>query len=362
MNIKRLGLWFYLLCKRQLKNMALTFFLLAMPVSALIVRGIPAMEAGGVPQVALFAEDEDALSQKVMETLLSKDEGVAFYKSPSLSRLREDIIEGRAACAYVFRKNLEASLDRRRLENCILLIKNGEELVTGVTNEIVISALIQNYARSLTLNFMKEKGLLADKRASGLSEGDLTQYFDRQFNRRLSNGSSLRLQFETLEKSHGAFVTQAIETKAMSFPFRGVMAVLIYTACISGAIQWLSDRESSLFAPMERGFVRISRPLYILVPALFFSVSGLSSLYLGGTGADFFKELLTMLLYILLNVAFGSIVTLAFRKSRTLTALLPVMILGSLLLCPVFLDLRPYLPIAGVLNKLFLPYYYLRFF
>ncbi len=356
--MKRLTLMFYLLCKRQLKQVILTILLIAMPIAGLIFHILPAMQEGGIPCVALYASPGNEAGQDTIKLLLAKNEGIRFYQCNSVKELEESVMSKDAECGYIFDDRIKENILSSRLEDNITVVTNGANMVTGTTNEIVFSAVLSSITKDISVKYMQ------DHRFFPVNMWDLAvAHFNEKFDTIYVDGSSLQLRFKTLQVApDGSYTTNTMEAKAMSFPVRGMMAALIFIACVLGAAKWISDKESGLFAPMGQTLVNASRPLYILVPALMFGLSGLLTLALSGNFNSLSRELGAMAVYLLINVAVGTLLTLTVKRSQTIIALLPVAILCCLLLCPVFLDLSGYIPAVKVLNKFLPPYYYLRFF
>jgi len=96
-----------------------------------------------------------------------------------------------------------------------------------------------------------------------------------------------------------------------------------------------------------------------VIPTLLFAISSLLTIYLANVQVSLWVELKSMILYILLIIVFCSLLSYIIRKSSLMISLIPIFIIGSLVLCPVFINIATFLPVANILNKLFLPYYYL---
>lgn len=354
--MKRFFLMFYLLCKRQLKHVALTILLFAMPVIGMIYNLLPSMHENGVISIALYASDDNKTALDAIELLVSKESEINFYRCDSEEELENAVISREAQGGYIFDDNLKENLLNSDLKDNITLVQNGSSIVTQTTNEIVFSAVLSSITKDISIKYMKDNSFFTpDKWDMAVT------HFSRTFETLYNNGSSLKLFFKTLNVADdGTYSTTSFGTKVLEFPIRNIMVVIIFIACLLGAANWISDKESGVFAPMPKTLVTACRPLYILVPALMFGLSGIVTIAASGNFTSFSAEFGVMAVYVIINVAFGTLMTFIFKKSRTITALLPVFILCSLLFCPVFLDLSIYIPAVNVLNKFLPPYYYMH--
>ncbi len=85
-------------------------------------------------------------------------------------------------------------------------------------------------------------------------------------------------------------------------------------------------------------------------------------LWLTGNMKEPGRELAGLLAYFLILEIFIMIFGLFVRKSSVLYGLLPVLVLGSCLFCPVFIRIERYLPEIKWIGAVFPPSYYLGLF
>ena len=102
--------------------------------------------------------------------------------------------------------------------------------------------------------------------------------------------------------------------------------------------------------------------MYIMIPTVLFGICEVLTIFISGNAAAPGKELCGMLIYIILITVFCFILISVVRKSKILSACIPVILLCSLIFCPVFINADIYIPAIKYVQKLFMPYYYLKFF
>lgn len=351
--MKKIVLWSFLLCKRQLKNFVLLAFLIALPLCVFIINHIPKALENGTPRIGIVLLDTDTTSVSTANSLMSDTSVLGFYMSNSIEELYKNIENGDTDCGYVFSKDITKQLDSQSYKGCITLIKSSSQFISSISNEVVFSALFRIYGKTIATNYINSSSLFSSIKTSAIKMAE------EKYDYYVNGAATFYIDFETLSSNGTTDTLSSIEVETSSFPIRGILSILIFIAGLFGCIQWLKDSENGVFAPMSYSFQHISRILYIIIPTGLFAISSLITIYLAGIQLSFWIELKSMVLYILLIIVFGLLLSYIIRKSTLLISLIPVFIIGSLVLCPVFINIGTFLPVANILNKLFLPYYYL---
>ena len=351
--MNKIILWFFLLVKRQLKNIVLLIFLIGLPLCAFIISHIPKALESGAPRIGIVLLDLDSTSVDTANSLISDSSVLEFYTCDSSEELYRSIENGDTDCGYIFSKDLTNQLDNKSYKGCITLIKNSSEFISSLSNEILFSALFRVYGKNIATNYINESTLFSSIKSSAI------KMTNEKYDYYVNGAATFHIDYNTLSDNGDTNSLSTIKVEKSSFPLRGILAILIFVAGLFGCVQWLKDSENGVFAPMSYSFQRISRILYIVIPTLLFAISSLLTIYLANVQVSLWVELKSMILYILLIIVFCSLLSYIIRKSSLMISLIPIFIIGSLVLCPVFINIATFLPVANILNKLFLPYYYL---
>ena len=137
---------------------------------------------------------------------------------------------------------------------------------------------------------------------------------------------------------------------ATAMPIRGFIAVLLLVSGLAGGVTWLNDKECKL---------PVSAICSISIPLLFMSISAILTLFLTEEAHSFRKEIGIFFIYLLLLIIFVRLLLLFIKNPTILTVSIPVLTLGSLIYCPIFVNLGTLMPFFRIIEKLFPPYYYL---
>ncbi|MCD8089508.1 MAG: hypothetical protein LUD81_02610, partial [Clostridiales bacterium] len=139
---------------------------------------------------------------------------------------------------------------------------------------------------------------------------------------------------------------------------RGVLAIFIMLGGLLGGFYALRDFGGGFgktFSPLLKTLISYG---YFVVPAFLCGLSAFTGLAIAGAGSVF--EALNIFVYSLAAAAFGNLIY-CFCKSETgLTFALTVLVLAALIFCPIFADTGSFIKIAGVINRLLIPTYYIE--
>lgn len=347
--MKRIILWLWLLVKRQLKTPAIAAFLIGMPMICMIIQAVPAMNEEGRPRVGIVVQGTDETAQAAAKQLVRGSYSVEFYQTASAEELTKDIAAGKTQHGYVFTKEFTEKLDENRYNGSILLIGEQSGFLSAMTNEIVFSELFRVYGLNIALNYVEKSDVFARVRPEAVS---LVK------NKYLAYGNSKDTFYLDFEMLDAGGQTTALAQADNLFPIRGVLSVLVFIAGLYGGVWWKIDCQDGVFLTLGRRFQLTSRILYILVPTVLFAVSAEFTLALTHTAA-FPYEILKMMGYVVLIVAFVLVLTIIIPDSKLMVSVIPVLAVASLILCPIFINVTTIMPVAKYLSRLLVPYYYL---
>lgn len=357
--MKRIFLWLWLIIKRQLNYKFVPVFLVLLPLSVLIVSNIPRLNESSAPRVGLYLPDNDALSAACADILTSGQyEAIEYYIADSADELKNDISSKDTDCGYVFPENMTQILSSGNYRSSIALLASPSSVMDALSSEMVFNALFQCMGKEIALNYIKENSAFAEIQKPALD------YADRQFDYYVNGPATFHVEFQTLDVSSQDADSPAVKEYNANnsvFPLRGILSILVYIAGMSGSVLWLSDRENGVFITVPRAFSSAGRVLYPLTSALLFAFASVLSIIAQGGHKGVMHEISSMLVYVLLISIFSAFISCLIHKSRLLAALIPILALCSLVICPVFIDLSSYMPFIAIIRKLLLPSYYLTF-
>lgn len=341
-------LWFWLSCKRQMKRPVFVLLLVLLPILVYGARHLEQEDESGIA-IGLYGED-DGIGREIIEKLVSGQTMFTFYQCDSREALEADVAARRAECGYVFFEGLDEKLASGSFKRSIGVYSAPSTVVASLSTEVVFAALMEVYGRDLLEGYMTSSELFAGVDGAW-------QETEALYDKYYQNGSTFSFRYETMDQ-------KPMDQKSVkaAFPTRGIAAVYIFVIGLFSAVTLCADEKNGLFIPVAYPVRSWCKLASMLAPVALASVSALCGLWLSGAVRDAWYELGVLAAYGMSVAAFGYLLKCVIKNPVMLCSMIPFFILGSLVLCPVFLDVSRWVPEAGALGRLFLPYYYLKAF
>lgn len=333
---------FLLLCKRQLIQPVFLLLCLFLPFSCLFVRKLEQDSASSL-YIGLYAKEPDALTDACFSELKDNSKSLVFQIYTDEEMMRNDVAKAALDCAYAFDKGFHARLLEKDYKNSITCYVSASTVMDDLSREVVFSALFRVFGEDIAVTYAGRAGIFETEQAETAVQKIAELYHNYAEGQEVFSLDYQYLNTLAEEPSNSA-------PSAITMPVRGLIAVLLFISGLAGGVTCLSDHEKKL---------TVSSIYSISIPMLFMAASSLVTLWLTKEAGSFIKELTALLLYMLLILLFVRLLLVIIKKPALLSASIPVFALGSLIFCPIFINLGAVLPFFSVMEKLFLPYYYL---
>ncbi len=362
----RIFTWFLLSCKRYGKRLSFLLILLLMPVGMAALGALGQEQAQEI-RIAVFVQgnQEGELGARLAQSLTDRNPGEGmfrFYLSRDEQQLRDDVVSRRAECGYVIGEGLEDRLNRGDYKRCITVYSAPSTVTAKLSTEVVFSVMIELYDKDLLEDYVRNSELFT---AAGEPESQkreiAAQKAGELYDKWRESGATFHFEYAALDHQ-GNVEVSASSAAPNIFPVRGLVAVCLFIVGLYGTVTTGTDVKNGLFLPLPYRLRGPCRVACIAGPVCMAAASGLLAIWLGGSGQGMGKELAAMGGYIILIVAFSSLLGVIFKNPQALCCLIPFFMIGSLIFCPVILDAGKFFPVLRVIGRLFLPYYYLRLF
>lgn len=386
--MKKYMIWFSLLMKRMIKKPAFAFMLIG---SFILVIAVSKLEQGEHAESAVGIMIEPEAGQELSKTnedwnqrfisLLNEQEGIlSFQLYENKEMLMQAVERGELDCGFILPQDLKDRINEGTWQNTITVYCSSESVVMQIAKERIAVAAFTLYSEECYVNYVKN---IADFDLTQTSENDreeIIAFAKNAYGTHLQDGSTFGLIYNrdgyrgnnhsdssysdsssvgNNDNEAGSINDKQQNAKTI-FNIRGVLAVCIFLSGMCGLLIDWKDRQ-------EKRFLRIAPDIIttmanIWVPAIYTSIVSLAALFctkqITGLGG-LVREVLRLLIYQFLIVVYCSIIRLVLRKQETIAAAIPILTLGCIICCPVWIRLAVYIPIFRVLEKLFPTTYYL---
>ncbi len=303
-------------------------------------------------------ETERGLGQSLAAVLTgrSSEDGLfQFYECEDEQQVREEVASRRAECGFVIGAGLKERLDGKDYKRAIRVYSAPSTIAAKLASETVFAAMIELYDRDLFVNYVEQAG-------ERLKAGDLEQLSKeagQMYSQWLENGSTFHFTYEIVGQKGRK---DSSEQKGTVFPVRGIVAVYVFVAGLYGAVISLKDEKKGLFLKVPYGSRTLCCLAAMAAPVFLAAVSGLTAVRAGDCSGFWGYELAVMAGYGVAVTLFSWGVRVICRREELVGSLIPFFLAGSLIFCPVFLDMGKYMPELRMWGRLFLPGYYMRMF
>lgn len=341
-RIKKIGVWYVMLNKRLFKKKSFLLILCMVPCLTLGMRLVSEQDSS-VLRIGLYANEDDEAGNLVIQGLMEKDSIIHYERAASIEEAEAMVRQAKVDGAWIFENSLSESLqgeDGGTDGKSVRVLQREDNMQMRLARVKLYEEVYPHYVYGFYLDYLQNHFAGKDG-----TEDMLRQYFE--------NG----LTEESLFEMRYADVSEPVgEASYLTAPLRGMMALWLVLVGLASAMYYLQDEKNGLFAwiPVKRRYFLIWG--YHLIPILDGAVVVLAALGLSGTYADWGRELLSMLLFTLMISGFCTCCQILCGKMERLGSVIPVLLLGMLALCPVFLNVRQLHEIQLLLP----PYYYLN--
>ena len=346
--MKKILTWILLFQKRILKKPMFQITILLIPILLFLLFTFN-KSSDSLVRVALISGNDEYSQNFVKDLLDSSNHVISYYQCYDESQMRKDVLTGKAECGYIMPDDMPrkiAQFSSKKKQGIITAIVKKESISTKIVNEIIYGRLFSKRAYPVLKDFINEK---QPDRLTSAEDEKMYDAFSKylieplMFSFEYADGSKNDL-LNNDDSSHNYYM----------LPVRGILSVLILVSSMSGVLMLSNDDRKNTW-----GFIRLSkRPafnyFYIFMSILPIVICSLAAIFITGISTNVLNEIRLMVLYTLLLTGFSSLLKALIKNIYVLCSLIPVTVLLSLIICPVFIDIGSIVPQSRFV-RLFLP-------
>ena len=321
---------YLLLLKRLLKKKSYIVMLLVAPLMALMLRTMSSADAG-LLTIGVLVPGDDYSSQWLKNNLTDNPGSLRFIFYEDEQRLVKDVESQQLQEGWICPANLDETVSdmalKGRTKNKIEIVIRESGLTHMLSKEVLCSRIYPMIARKMAESFISEKVY-----GSSPTEEQVAHILDTYDNYGI-NGNLFEM----------GYIDEADTDEDLNYlmmPFRGILALWLLLLAVAASMYYLEDDANGLFiwwktrVPMVRDF------LYYGVIMLIPSVMVLVCLAYGGVFTSFKRELVGIVLYDFAVIMLANILRELLPSIKAFGIILPVLIMGSAILSPVFIDFK----------------------
>ena len=340
--MKTIGKWFLLLSKRLYKKVSFLVLLALIP-ACVTVFTLTAKEESGFMRVVL--SQRGSTDTQVVDRLLQENGAIVFSYAATPEEAELLVRAGKVDEAWIFPGDafteIREAYDGTRTPVVQIITREDGEMMY-LSREKIPTALYEYCAKSYYLEYIRTN----IPQLHTLDDEALLSYFD---------GVQVSEDFFTYRDP----VPQNSTSPAKSYltaPIRGLLAIFVLLGSMAATMFYMQDTVAGTFCLVKtqyRGLIALGS---VMTATVHISAVALVSLLISSLAGNLLTELAILLLYALCCSAFCLLLKALLANIRSYCAVLPLLTVMMLGICPVFIDFRQ----ISVLQHIFPPTYYIN--
>lgn len=337
--------WFFLINKRLFKKYSFILMLCLVPFLVWGMR-LAAQKESGIVRIALCMRNpEDRLSAEIVEHLINEDSILRYVVCETEESAREMVTGYEADAAWIFPENLLQSLQEttsgKVIGPMVTVVEREDSVPLVFSREILCSAIFPYYTYEVYRDFIRDD-LEIDKEE--VSDAELRE----AYNRTLPDDSFFQLVYLDGQAAE--------EQNYLLAPIRGILALWLVLCGFAASMYYIQDEQSGTFdrIPVKRRlWISFGMQGVLLADAV---VILLIACRLAGIFTVWQREAVSAVMLACCTMVFCSLARLLCRTMERLGGCIPILLLGMLILCPVFVEIKGWNAVKHLLPL----YYYLK--
>lgn len=339
--------WLLMLSKRLYKRAAFVAILVLIPVAVVALQTAAQAESGFLHVVLAQADPDDPISSELVDRFMSEESLVHFSYAADPRTATDMVIDGEADAAWIFPDDMQQRVNAFVSSNYsrggfVTVVEREQTVLSRIIHEKLTFSLQEYTSRACYLHFTRDR----IEQLKDLTDEELLAYYSEvEFSEELF----------LFRNPDGATSTKP-DANYLTAPVRGLLGVLVVLCGLAAALFYFRDREHGTFSLVPECKQSAVAFACLFIAVLNVTIVVLAALLLSGVAVFWLKELLIVLLYGLSCAAFCLLVLRLCGSVRVLAAVLPLLVVTMIALCPIFFDFRPLM----ALQMLFPPTYFVN--
>ena len=337
---------YLLLLKRLLKKKSYIAMLLLVPLMAFILKSMTSADAG-LLTIGVFIPGDDYSSEWLKENLMDEPGNLRFILYDEEEELINDVKNQQLQEAWICPQNLDDTVasmaEKGSSKEKLQIVIREEGLSHLLAKEVLCSRVYPLIARQMALNY-----ILDNVYDSSSADSQIDHILDTYDNYGI-NGNLFEMGY--LDDNQQA----SDDMSYLMMPYRGILALWLLMLAVAASMYYLEDQSNGLFIWWKTRLPLIRDFLYYTVIMIIPSAVVLIGLKYGGVFTSLKIELLAIILYDFAIIILAIILRELLVTIKRLGIIMPVIIMSSALMSPVFIDFKE----GRVFQKFFPTFNYL---
>ena len=341
--LQKILIWLIMLSKRLYKKPTFLVILVLIPV---LVLGYTAISGGqsGMLTIGLAWEEEDPVTTQVVQALTEENALLSLQIIGDPGAAEELLRAGKLDAVWIFPGKMERRIEEFAqkpisAQAFIRVVEREDSVALMLSREKLNGAVYPYVAQQVYVQFLRELAPELDH----LSDEELLSYY---------HATDLDHDLFTYEGAAG----QQKGGGYLLSPLRGLLGTLILLCALATGMYYIRDMQTGTFAWVSLRWRFLPELGCQAVSSVHIGAVCLVCLLAAGLAGNIGVELLVLPMYSLCCAAFAMALRRLCGSVKAMGALLPLLIVLVLVICPVFFDLGA----LRILQYLLPPTYYIN--
>lgn len=361
--MKKTGILLKLLTGRLLHRKSFVCCLVLIPLLIFSFSVWEREDKTGV-KAGVFTEEENEWNVNFLSLLTEPESEIQFIQYRNLKRMTQDIVSGHIECGYILHDDLQNRMENKKWDNAVIVYESPESMLTSVVNEVFFERLFTCVSEEQVEGYVAERAEYRE-----INSGKPEEEFRERLKEREAGGETFEVEYhyagicpsggeDSSGEENGSGGKGGSGGEHGVFPFRGMIAMLIFLSGLLGIFDVIKDRKEPVF--LRTGRRKAVLFADIAIPVLLAAVFSLISVFFSGKWKGT-VEIPAMIVYSIIVIVWCTVFSLFVRNENGMAVCLPVLIIYSLICTPVLIDTGLFSPVFTVLGKWIPTVWYLDF-
>ena len=335
-KIRTAFIWLFMINKRLYRRKGFVLFLIMIPLLAGLISAAAGKESASL-NISVYAPNE---KDPVIRTIFNKFENskIKFELCTSEEEAKETVFNGKSNAAWVFPDNMKQALENysENREPAIQIFEREDTVFLRLSREKLFAYIYPFLSRVFYYDYM----------INDMGQKVSFETLDRYYDATAVYDKLVNLKFCNSSETVGS-------TNFLLSPLRGLLALLVLICAVSSAAYFKTDSAKGTYASLPVRKQIYPELLNAFASAANTAVFVLAALAVCGLTGNILTEIAAMLMYVIMCSVFSAIIGRILKKVSLIVAVIPIIAILSVGVCPVFIAVKRLKAV-----KLILPLYY----
>jgi len=337
-----------LLILKQLRKLHIVALLIVVPVliAVLFNSGILTKDTGNI--IGIYVDDNGSNASEIAEYLINHDYEVTFKEYTNHNSMLNDIKNGRIDCAYEFPEDFSSKVLDKPNGSIILYVYDSESLLSAYSNEMIFEATLKTIADEMMLKYLDDSDYFS---GASIHDKALEYFYSNRDTDEVFHISTYMLN----EDNSTSKLADTSSSESIN-SLRYMVAIVIMLSALLGSIYRANSLNNSAFEVMNQHVKNISSLVYPIAYSLPIAIS-CSILLVAAKSSRGLIDIINLILLEIASVLLAALLANIIPNSRMLAGSIPIIIMISVCLFPIFFDFQTFAPWIIYIKRILPPYF-----